>query len=95
MPLPVINIGSRQEGRERASNVLDVPPRRAAIERGIRTALSADFRESLREVLNPYGDGHAATRIVDLLTRLPDRRQLLRKQFHGLPEPMAISGEGL
>ncbi len=71
VPLPAVNIGSRQKGRERAANVLDVPPQRATIERGIRTALSAGFRESLREVLNPYGDGHAAPRIVDVLRDCP------------------------
>jgi UDP-hydrolysing UDP-N-acetyl-D-glucosamine 2-epimerase len=79
--LPVVNVGSRQQGRERAANVLDVPPEQNAILKGISTALSVDFRNSLNGLQNPYGDGHAASRIISVLASLPEREHLLRKRF--------------
>ena len=34
--------------------------------------------------INPYGDGHSAPRIADLLANAPDPASLLRKPFHEL-----------
>lgn len=80
--LPTVNIGSRQTGRERAANVLDVPAGREAIRAGIRMALSPAFAESLRDLENPYGDGRAAGRIVRVLRERPLDHELRRKRFH-------------
>jgi UDP-N-acetylglucosamine 2-epimerase (non-hydrolysing)/GDP/UDP-N,N'-diacetylbacillosamine 2-epimerase (hydrolysing) len=77
--LPVVNVGLRQYGRERAPNVLDADPNVDSILAKIATAQSAAFRESLRDMANPYGDGHAAERIVDVLTTVP-LEGLLRKR---------------
>ena len=35
-----------------------------------------------RDVVNPYGDGRSAARIVDILRRAPPRDVLLHKRFH-------------
>jgi UDP-hydrolysing UDP-N-acetyl-D-glucosamine 2-epimerase len=77
--LPVVNVGLRQHGRERAPNVLDADPNADSILDKIATAQSAAFRESLRGMENPYGDGHAAERIVNVLTTVP-MEGLLRKR---------------
>ncbi|HUZ95124.1 MAG TPA: UDP-N-acetylglucosamine 2-epimerase [Edaphobacter sp.] len=77
--LPVVNVGLRQYGRERAPNVLDADPNIDSILDKIATARSADFRESLRGMTNPYGDGHAAERIVHVLTTV-SLEGLLRKR---------------
>jgi UDP-N-acetylglucosamine 2-epimerase (non-hydrolysing)/GDP/UDP-N,N'-diacetylbacillosamine 2-epimerase (hydrolysing) len=77
--LPVVNVGLRQHGRERASNILDAEPHTESILEKIATARSAAFRESLRGMTNPYGDGHAAQRIVQVLTTVP-LQGLLRKR---------------
>ncbi len=80
--LPVVNIGERQAGRERSNNVLDVPPRRVDIKRAIDRALGADgFRAAVRACSNPYGDGKASTRIVDVLRRVRITHDLLQKQL--------------
>ena len=80
--LPVVNIGSRQAGRLRAQNVLDVAHGRAAIGAGIRCALSdPDFISRARACRNPYGDGHAGERIVEVLASLDIGPQLLNKQI--------------
>lgn len=65
--LPVVNIGNRQGGRLRAANVLDVPFECAAIVEAIHRASATSFRELLSGMVNPYGDGHAASRIVSVL----------------------------
>jgi len=79
--LPVVNIGTRQEGRLRARNVIDCGYDAPDIVRAVRKAVSPAFRRSLRSLKNPYGDGHAAERIVRRLesTVLDDR--LLRKEL--------------
>jgi UDP-hydrolysing UDP-N-acetyl-D-glucosamine 2-epimerase len=61
---PSVNIGSRQAGRDRGSNVIDVPEDRDAIADAIRRQL--DHGKYDREPL--YGDGRAGERIADILT---------------------------
>lgn len=83
--LPVVNIGTRQEGRLRARNVIDCPCTASAILSAIRRAASPSFRRSLQGLRNPYGDGRAAERIVKVLERVPLDGRLLLKRFHDTP----------
>ena len=62
-----INIGDRQHGRLRAASVLDVPAEAAAIGQAIRIGVSPEFRRSIRDQINPMGDGAAGRRIVEIL----------------------------
>jgi UDP-hydrolysing UDP-N-acetyl-D-glucosamine 2-epimerase len=82
--LPVVNVGMRQQGRERAPNILDVPPETEAILAGLHRALDPEFRASLRGMVNPYGNGTAATTIARVLTTV-DLDGLLIKQPTPLP----------
>jgi UDP-N-acetylglucosamine 2-epimerase (non-hydrolysing)/GDP/UDP-N,N'-diacetylbacillosamine 2-epimerase (hydrolysing) len=68
--LPVVNVGMRQQGRERARNILDVPADASAIEAAIHRALDPEFRTSLRGMENPYGNGTAARTIAHVLTNV-------------------------
>ncbi len=83
--LPVVNIGTRQKGRFHPANVLDVGCDRTQILKGIEQATSHQFRESLRGLANPYGDGHAAERIVEKLRTVALGDRLISKPFHDLP----------
>ena len=78
--LPTVNIGLRQKGRERARNVLDAAPEAASISEAIARARSRDFRQSLAGMENPYGDGHAAGKIVEVLTSVSLTPELLIKK---------------
>jgi len=69
--LPVVNVGMRQQGRERAVNIIDTPASTPAILAAIERARSPEFRQSLQGMANPYGDGHAAERIVEVLANTP------------------------
>jgi UDP-hydrolysing UDP-N-acetyl-D-glucosamine 2-epimerase len=77
--LPVVNVGFRQKGRERARNVLDAEPEASAILARIAKAMSREFRASLEGMTNPYGDGHSAEKIVQVLTTTPLAEELLIK----------------
>lgn len=78
--LPTVNVGFRQQGRERPRNVLDAAPEADSILAMVRTAWSASFRESLRGMANPYGDGFASEKIVEVLTTVPITQELLVKR---------------
>jgi UDP-N-acetylglucosamine 2-epimerase len=82
----------RQQGRERAKNVLDVPADTVKILAAIRQACSAEFRESLRGMNNPYGDGTASEKIVEVLTSLPLGQNLLVKRTISVPAEKLARG---
>jgi UDP-hydrolysing UDP-N-acetyl-D-glucosamine 2-epimerase len=65
--VPAVNIGSRQLGRERGQNVIDVDHDRAAIVAGIRTHRARG--KAPRDLL--YGDGKAGARIAESLATVP------------------------
>jgi GDP/UDP-N,N'-diacetylbacillosamine 2-epimerase (hydrolysing) len=73
--LPVVNVGSRQKGRERSANVVDVDPDRDAV----RNATARAIRAGRKTFQNVYGDGRATGRIVHLLATLPLGREMLQK----------------
>ena len=69
--LPVINIGSRQNRRLRAKNVIDVDHKVYQIKKALDYALNnTKFRKILKKVRNPYGDGKASDKIVSILKNL-------------------------
>ena len=86
--LPVVNVGIRQKGRERGANVLDCAANRDEIERAIHVALSSNFRASLHDIKNPYGDGHSSEKIAQILSTIPLSESLLMKE----PAP-SVPGE--
>ena len=89
--LPAVNVGMRQQGRERAGNVIDTPAEAAAIQTAIARALSQEFRGSLKGMTNPYGNGGAAKTIVHVLTAV-QLEGLLIKPPTPLPEEAEGSG---
>lgn len=82
LKLPVVNIGDRQKGRVRGKNVIDVGCTREEIRAGIGEASSHEFLDSLQNMKNPYGDGHASQLIVERLKDVELDNLLLQKHFH-------------
>lgn len=64
--ITVVNIGPRQDGREKASNVIDVPYDQDLILEAVREALLVKNKR----VKNPYGDGKTTKRVIKLLKRI-------------------------
>lgn len=80
--IPAVNIGRRQDMRFRGINVIDVPCSEKDIIAAMEKAMSNEFKEYLqRECINPYGDGHSAERILDLLINTKVDDKLLVKKL--------------
>ena len=65
--VPAVNIGTRQLGRERGKNVIDVDHDRGQISAAIRTHIARG--KAPQDLL--YGDGKAGPRIADCLATIP------------------------
>jgi UDP-hydrolysing UDP-N-acetyl-D-glucosamine 2-epimerase len=84
---PTVNIGSRQEGRLRGTNVIDVEYDREAIVAAIRRCLfDESFRTACSNADNPYYLGDAGPKIANVLATVALDQRLLRKR-------MTIRGE--
>jgi len=80
--IPVVNIGTRQRGRDRAANVIDVDYELIEIEKAIERCLfDKKFKEDLKDLKNPYGDGKTADRVVDILSNVKIDDDLLQKKL--------------
>lgn len=75
--IATVDVGDRQGGRLAASSVIRCAPERRAIGVAIERALSMDCTGTV----NPYGDGQASQRIVEIFRTLPPTSELLRKPF--------------
>jgi UDP-N-acetylglucosamine 2-epimerase (non-hydrolysing)/GDP/UDP-N,N'-diacetylbacillosamine 2-epimerase (hydrolysing) len=77
--LPVVNVGMRQQGRERARNIIDAPADSTPILAALQRAMSSEFRQSLSGMSNPYGSGTAAKTIARVLAEVPLDRLLVKE----------------
>ncbi|HEY3432215.1 MAG TPA: UDP-N-acetylglucosamine 2-epimerase [Rhodocyclaceae bacterium] len=77
---PTVNIGSRQEGRMRGDNVIDVGYDKASILKAALRCLNDDeFRALCRNAENPYYLGDAGEKIAAVLAEVPLDQKLIRK----------------
>lgn len=83
-----VNIGSRQDGRPRAASVIDCDESPFEIEQAMHRALAPEHRAVTAAGRSPYGDGHSAERIVDVI-KTADLDILARKKFFDV-EGLAI-----
>lgn len=81
---PTVNIGDRQRGRLRADSVIDCKTDKEAIVAAIDKAMSRDFIDSIKDMSNPYGDGHTSERIVSIIKEELSKNIDLAKKFYDL-----------
>lgn len=74
---PTVNIGNRQEGRERPNSVIDCAGDSLSIQKAIQKALQFDG-----EYYQIFGDGHTANRIIDCLRSISNYS--IQKEFYDL-----------
>jgi len=80
--VPVINIGKRQQGRERSENIIDVEPKKNEILKTIDFALNnKDFENKVKNCVNKFGDGKASQKIVNILKKIKINENLIQKQI--------------
>ena len=68
--IPVINIGTRQQGRTKSINVVDAKYDRFDILKGMKRVISKKFKRKLTFLRNPYGDGNSSKKIVKIIKKL-------------------------
>lgn len=80
--IPVINIGKRQQGRERADNVIDVDYNSKSIDNAIDKVLNDPvYMETVKNCKNPYGEGTTSKIICDVLSNLVINEDMLTKRI--------------
>jgi UDP-N-acetylglucosamine 2-epimerase (non-hydrolysing)/GDP/UDP-N,N'-diacetylbacillosamine 2-epimerase (hydrolysing) len=75
--VPTINIGTRQNGRLRSENVIDVNHNEDEIINAIKKAI--EFNNKGKKVDNLYGDGNSAERIVEIIKKIDLSNDIIQK----------------
>jgi len=78
--IPTINIGDRQKGRLKAVSVIDCKPVKEDILKAFARTRTEEFQKLLQTVENPYGNGGATEKIIDILSRI-SLGDILKKTF--------------
>ena len=78
-----VNIGERQQGRLRASSVIDCKNNEKNITRSIKKALSKKFINSIKQIKNPYKINNASKKILKIIKNI-NLNNLVKKKFYDL-----------
>ncbi len=78
---PVVNIGTRQNGRMKPINIINVKHDRKEIFKAITKALNSNFLKKLKKLKNPYGDGKSSNKIIDILKKIDLKKINIQKQI--------------
>ena len=78
-----INVGDRQRGRLHAESVIDCSPEEKSVDEALKRLFSQDFQQNLAKTSNPYGNGGATLKIIEIIKEAP-LDILLKKQFYNL-----------
>lgn len=78
--IATVNIGDRQKGRIKAESVIDCGYNKDEIKMAISKAISKDFKEKIKNIFNPYGDGKTSQRILQILRNF--EIYTLKKDFY-------------
>jgi len=78
-----INIGDRQKGRLKAESIIDCEPTKKSIRLAIDKLYGHKFQNDIHSVQNPYGDGDAIEKILDILLN-EDIPKEMKKEFYDL-----------
>ncbi|MBU3106228.1 UDP-N-acetylglucosamine 2-epimerase [Clostridium gasigenes] len=81
---PTINIGDRQKGRMQAESVINCNPSKADIVNAINISLSKEFREKIKNSINPYGDGNTSSKIINIIKQALSQNINLKKKFYDI-----------
>lgn len=79
--IPVVNIGTRQDGKYKPKNVIDVGYSRTQILRGIELAQSKKFKNNILRLKNPYETNLNIGKLVNIILKLKKNDKVMRKKF--------------
>ena len=83
VPVATVDIGQRESGRIKPENIISCQSDTESIRRAIKESLTAQFRESLKNVVNPYSRKGTTSSICKILedTEIKDNTM---KDFYDL-----------
>ena len=85
LKVPTVNIGDRQKGRIMAESVISCEPLRDEIVNAVKKAEDPLFRESLKDMTSPFGDGHTSEKTVKIIKSFLSSGKIdLKKKFYDL-----------
>lgn len=80
--VPTINIGTRQQGRLRPENLIDVDYEEYEITGAINKILNDKiFQKNILYCENPYGDGNSSNRIIKILKKINIGNKVIQKRI--------------
>ncbi len=79
IPIPVINVGSRQRGRGNTQNIIFVEDYRQGLSEAIEKVMSAEWRAAIKDTKNAFGDGRSSQRAYELIKTVDFSKQILKK----------------
>lgn len=80
--LPSVNIGLRQNGREKTKNVIDVNHDKEEIKDAIIRAINdKDFKENIKKYKSPYSGINVGQKIAEFLAKFEMNKELLQKKL--------------
>jgi len=84
--IPTVNIGDRQKGRLMPDSVLCCEPKSEAIIKTIKKATSIDYRNSVKTMTNPFGNGKTSEKITEIIKAAFDKHEKISvtKKFYDI-----------
>lgn len=80
IPIPVINVGTRQTGRKSNNNVLFTSGDKKEIQNALNKIKSQEFLNSIKLINNLYGDGNSSKKALDLIKTIDFKKLLLKRE---------------
>jgi GDP/UDP-N,N'-diacetylbacillosamine 2-epimerase (hydrolysing) len=78
-----INIGDRQKGRIKAHSIIDCEPTKNGIKKAFQRLYSDEFHKTLINIQNPYGNGCASKRIINIISKA-NLSNMVKKSFYNI-----------
>lgn len=80
--LPVVNIGSRNVGRDHSNNVIFVHTKKNNIIKAIKKTLEDKrFKDKVKNCINPYDGGNTSKKIINILSNIELNDKLKKKKI--------------
>lgn len=80
IPIPAINIGTRQTGRYAEENVLFISPASINIDYALDQISDVSFKRKVALMSNPYGLGNSASKAYEIIKNVDFSSMLLKKE---------------
>jgi len=80
IPIPAINIGTRQTGRYAEENVFFIDPSTDTIDNTLSKVIEPSFKQSIKKMTNPYGSGNSAQKAYTIIKETDFMHMLLKKE---------------